>query len=334
MTASDASPHPAIDEKQMEHWQDVVELLARFMETPAALIMHLHDDMLTVHAASRGENNPYEVGETEHCRDSSLYCEHVLRHNRLLFVPNALTDPHWHDNPDVKRGMINYLGLPLHWPNGDLFGTLCVLDSHPRQYDERQRQLMRLFCVMLESSLALLEKNIELENQRQLLQHLADTDELTGIYNRRAFIAESNRELLRAQRSRAPISLLMMDLDDFKHVNDRHGHDVGDRMLRLFSDCVKASKRGYDVFGRLGGEEFALLLPDTRRSEAEELAERIRDKTAAIFHHTGGQTVRLTVSIGVWQLTGNETTILESLHDADKLLYSAKHGGKNRVQSA
>lgn len=325
-------PHPQVKDTLLRQWQGMLDVLAEFMEVPVALIMRLNRDELSVYVKNTSMLNPYKLGDKEKCTDSGLYCEHVIHHNSRLFVPNALVDKHWEHNPDVELNLINYLGFPLRWPNGDIFGTLCVLDCEPHYYTEKQERLMLQMRDMIETNLELLEKNLELENLSKNLQYLANTDELTGIWNRRAFITESNKELQRAQRNQQPVCLLMMDIDDFKDINDAFGHEVGDEVLRLFTHSIRASKRAYDTFGRIGGEEFAMLLPETRRVEAIELAERIRRKVSEIFFHKQKTDISITVSIGVYELAKNDTSILAALSKADKILYAAKRAGKNQVK--
>jgi diguanylate cyclase (GGDEF)-like protein len=316
----------------MEQWVSMLNILAEFMDVPVAMLTRLEREDLSVYVKNTSPSNPFKLGTKEKCNGSGTYCEHVITHSSRLFVNNALEAPEWRDNPDVAYDLINYLGYPVRWPNGDMFGTLCVLDSKPHEYTEKQERLMLQMRNMVEINLELLEKNLELENLSKNLQYLANTDELTGIWNRRAFIAESNKELQRAQRTQHPTCLLMMDLDDFKEINDRFGHEVGDEVLKLFTHSIRATKRSYDIFGRVGGEEFAMLLPETRKVEAIELAERLRQRVSEIFFHKQQTDIAITVSIGVYELAKNDTTILAALSKADKILYAAKRAGKNQVK--
>ncbi|WP_438971021.1 sensor domain-containing diguanylate cyclase [Methylophaga sp.] len=332
MTKTINAPHPQVREGLITQWQGMLEILAEFMGVPAALLMNFHMDELTVYAKNNSTLNPFIVGDKEKCSNSGLYCERVIKTNKRLFVHNALETEEWKDNPDVKFNLINYLGYPINWPNGDVFGTLCVLDSEAHYYTDKQERLMVQFRDMFQTHLELLEKNLTLENLSKNLEHLANTDELTGIWNRRAFIAESEKELQRAFRNERPICLLMMDIDDFKLINDEFGHDVGDQALKHFSHGIMAIKRSYDIFGRIGGEEFAVLLPETKQVEAVRLAKRICEKVSNLFFHTQQKNVQITVSIGVYQLTSHDS-IFSALSKADKLLYNAKRAGKNQVQA-
>jgi diguanylate cyclase (GGDEF)-like protein len=332
MTTSLHVPHPQVRDSMMGQWESMLNILAEFMDVPVAMLTRLERDDLSVYVKNTSPSNPFKLGTKEKCTGSGSYCEYVIHHSSRLFVNNALDDPEWRDNPDVAYELINYLGYPVRWPNGDMFGTLCVLDNKPHVYTEKQERLMLQMRNMVEINLELLEKNLELENLSKNLQYLANTDELTGIWNRRAFIAESNKELQRAQRTQHPTCLLMMDLDDFKEINDKFGHEVGDEVLKLFTHSIRATKRSYDIFGRVGGEEFAMLLPETRKVEAIELAERLRQRVSEIFFHKQQTDITITVSIGLYELAKNDTTILAALGKADKVLYAAKRAGKNQVK--
>lgn len=173
--------------------------------------------------------------------------------------------------------------------------------------------------------------------QRQRLQEdlerLANTDALTGLPNRRHFMAQLASELARRQRYGHPLSLLMLDLDHFKQINDQWGHGVGDEALRLFADSVQCCLRTQDMAGRQGGEEFAILLPETAENVACHVAERIRARLEQTPVPTGTGHCAMTVSIGVAE--AREGDSMETLmHRADEALYAAKQRGRNRVVSS
>jgi len=170
-------------------------------------------------------------------------------------------------------------------------------------------------------------KALQLEVERQ-----AQVDYLTGLSNRRHFIEEGEAELARALRYKKPLSLMMLDIDLFKLVNDTHGHKAGDIVLQKVSQLCEGALREVDIIGRLGGEEFAILLPETMLEKAVEVAERIR----LLIAHTEialeiGLPLHATVSIGVVTLKGKEINIDTLLHQADEALYEAKRTGRNKV---
>ena len=169
--------------------------------------------------------------------------------------------------------------------------------------------------------------------QRMLeLDHLASIDVLTGIYNRRMFFIRAAEEMARARRSESPYCLLYMDLDHFKQINDVHGHLAGDFILRSFARIVEQTKRVSDVFGRIGGEEFTILLPDAGHEEGTLIAERIRSTIEETDIMWLGQRIPLTVSIGMLSVAPNVVCNSdELLKNADEALYEAKESGRNRV---
>ncbi|MCP5158443.1 MAG: GGDEF domain-containing protein [Gammaproteobacteria bacterium] len=172
------------------------------------------------------------------------------------------------------------------------------------------------------------------ERRRMLeeLQQLAMTDSLTGLYNRRRFLELCEQELCRASRYRLEIGLLILDADHFKVVNDTYGHAVGDEVLQLISRLCRAHVREVDVVGRIGGEEFAVLLPQTGFPAAFEIAERLRTIIAqTALPLTNDQMLRFTVSIGGCVFAARKLTVGELFKVADRALYTAKDNGRNRV---
>lgn len=160
----------------------------------------------------------------------------------------------------------------------------------------------------------------------------AHTDPLTGVCTRRHFLELAEGELARTRRYGGTLSLLMLDLDRFKLINDTHGHQVGDRVLQALGDTCRKIFRNIDIVGRIGGEEFAVLLPATDTRKACEVAERLRRRIeAAAVPVARGNALHFTASIGVSGLECGETGIDTLLDLADKALYEAKHAGRNRV---
>lgn len=160
------------------------------------------------------------------------------------------------------------------------------------------------------------------------LEHAASRDNLTGAYNRAAFCELFSRELSRSARHGLPMLVLILDIDDFKQVNDRHGHAMGDRVLQAFSSLATQELRDADVFCRYGGEEFAILLPGTCEQEALVVAERIRENFAALV---SPGIVPATISIGLMASRDGHGQMADFIDMADRALYLAKRSGKNRV---
>jgi len=176
-----------------------------------------------------------------------------------------------------------------------------------------------------------------------LVQHLdrahknmtrhANLDALTGTYNRRHFLELVEREWSRAQRYEMSCALLLMDVDHFKQVNDRHGHLCGDQLLRRIAEVAGETLRQADVLARFGGEEFIVFLPHTDPLGALDVAERIRERVAALGFSWQGQSVPISASLGVAALHQEHVTLDQLISDADEALYVAKSAGRNCVRA-
>jgi diguanylate cyclase (GGDEF)-like protein len=162
---------------------------------------------------------------------------------------------------------------------------------------------------------------------------LATTDPLTGAYNRRHVLSLSEREFARARRYHTTLSVLMLDADHFKAINDTWGHDVGDDVLKSLTMLCEAHLRTSDIFGRLGGEEFILTLPETDSAAAAGVAERVRLGVESNSIPINGENVHFTVSIGVTELADEDASFADILKRADQAVYTAKDKGRNRVET-
>jgi diguanylate cyclase (GGDEF)-like protein len=166
------------------------------------------------------------------------------------------------------------------------------------------------------------------------IRTMAATDPLTGAHNRRKFMELSNAEYARSKRYGHTLAVLMIDLDHFKAVNDTYGHHTGDLVLQQFTRVSIETLRGNDMFGRVGGEEFAALLVETDLSTARQVAERLRAVIAQTPVLNDGQSVSVKVSIGVAELKSDDQSVEDVIRRADKALYEAKRQGRNRVVPA
>jgi len=179
-------------------------------------------------------------------------------------------------------------------------------------------------------------ENLDLLMQNRTLSEISARDALTGLYNRWYVMEKIDSEMNRALRHGSPMSVLMLDLDHFKRVNDSFGHSVGDEVLKNVGQVLRESCRVYDVPGRYGGEEFCIVLPDTRVGNTKAVAERIRSRLASTELPVGDKSIIVTASIGVAGMdsVADEGVVSAAalLDRADRALYSAKHHGRNRVE--
>lgn len=229
-------------------------------------------------------------------------------------------------------------------------GNLVVRASDGRPFTPTEREFLREVFDLLrlaeeadargrtaEERIAHLEReNLDLLMQHRVLEEISARDSLTGLYNRWFVMEKIESEMNRALRHGAPISVLMLDLDHFKNVNDSFGHSVGDEVLKSVGQVLRESCRVYDVPGRYGGEEFCIVLPETRINNTTGVAERIRSRLAQTQLAIGGQSISVTASIGVAGMDSSSgESVLSAaalLERADRALYAAKNHGRNRVE--
>lgn len=175
------------------------------------------------------------------------------------------------------------------------------------------------------------EALFELQGAHQKLEVLASTDWLTGAANRREFEIRGKIEIERAKRNNSALSFVLIDLDHFKQLNDRHGHVAGDEILKEFITLMKGTLRPSDLIGRVGGEEFAIMMPDTKRDDAIIMAERLRQITENKVITLAESEIRFTASFGVSEYGADGETYESVFGVADKRMYRAKHDGRNKV---
>ncbi|MBT3093214.1 MAG: sensor domain-containing diguanylate cyclase [Candidatus Thiodiazotropha sp. (ex Lucina pensylvanica)] len=188
-----------------------------------------------------------------------------------------------------------------------------------------------LFLVAGVISVLFTKNSVQKKQAFRKLQQYATTDDLTGLANRRELDKVALREFKRATRFTRHLSVLMLDLDHFKSINDTYGHNIGDSVLRHVADICVGSIRGQDFMARYGGEEFTILLPETDIENGSKLAQRICDKIAAMPYQEGQQLISITVSVGASEIEDGDIDFNDLLNRADKALYEAKKRGRNQV---
>jgi len=235
-------------------------------------------------------------------------------------------------------GLVEHSVMNYYWPAFasfvEMLGIMAAMGIKVRRLRLQKDQAEHRYTEQLELSKAELEAQVvsrtrELEQAKLAAEHEARTDPLTGIYNRRSFFIEAGKRFNLAVRKHHPLSLMMFDIDHFKTVNDTFGHSIGDEALREFSDTITQNLRDSDVWGRLGGEEFALVLSEDQ-SGTMQTAQRLREAIAQIVINTPEGELRMTASIGVAYLK-SESNIEVLLNKADDALYKAKHQGRDQI---
>ena len=249
-----------------------------------------------------------------------------------------------------RAEIINYLGerIPVQWVGifreENFFITLKDLRERRETEEEWNRAKKELLEKIRERDLyarelqamrdLYKEKKKEIEKMREEAMILSSTDDLTGIYNHRFFIQQLTMEVERQKRYASPLSLLMIDIDYFKHYNDTNGHLAGDEALKAISILIQRGVRQTDIVARYGGEEFSSILINTGKAKAMEIAERVRRTVAETrFPNEKAQpNGDMTVSIGVATFSSSTSTLTDLIREADNALYRAKRGGRNRVE--
>lgn len=239
--------------------------------------------------------------------DGFQVCENLLnnrdrREIPIIFVTASQEQKHLLQAFD--RGAVDYITKPFNPPE-----LLARVKTH----------------------LELKHTRDELKKAVAELEKLATTDSLTGIANRRSLLLMGENEFLRARRYNRQLSVLMLDVDRFKQINDTYGHAVGDEALTAIANAIVSTLRKGDSFGRFGGEEFLAFLPETGLDAAVEVANRIRTTIAELSLFSGKKQVQMTISIGVTEYSENDEKIDTVIQRSDKALYHAKHRGRNLV---
>jgi diguanylate cyclase (GGDEF)-like protein/PAS domain S-box-containing protein len=253
----------------------------------------------------------------------------AFRQERVI-VEDIQEHPYWAAFKELAAGydLGSCWSEPIFGKKGRLLGTFAIYHAKA--------------CSPINRDLSLIEKTadfvsllIEEQQTEADLQRMATTDELTSLPNRRKFLSTLEAELLRAKRYGRPLSLCMLDLDHFKRINDSYGHHVGDNVLKHVATIMTSILRETDMAGRLGGEEFGILLPDTQEDQAIIMAERLRWAIEDTGINQQSETLKITASIGVTSLK-NQTELTQSselLSAADCCLYHAKKNGRNQVSN-
>lgn len=260
-----------------------------------------------------------EVQET--ARSISI-CTYTIQQAEPLIIEDTHLDARFAENPLVQGGprIRSYAGVPLRTSEGYNVGSLCAMDTKPRRFSP--------------ADIAILSNFANIVSDEMELRLIASTDFLTGALSRRGFEEQLGREIARHRRYHRPSSLAILDIDHFKTINDSFGHPAGDDVLRQMGQLIAKVLRPADVYGRLGGEEFGVLLPETGAADAFVAAERLRE---AIQNHRfempGGHRISVTASVGVAEC-GEMEEPKAWLSRADKHLYEAKTSGRNCTRMA
>ena len=297
-----------LDTPQEERFDRLTRMAKRIFGVPIALVS-LVDANRQWFKSCIG----LEVSETS--RDIS-FCGHAILGDEVFIIPDATQDKRFAENPLVlnEPAIRFYAGCPLKAWNGTKIGTLCIIDTVPRQISDEDLRVLEDLASMVEREMAAVE--------------LATMDELTHISNRRGFMLLAQQSLNLCAREGIPASLVFLDLDKFKPINDTFGHAEGDRALLAFADQMKATFRESDIYARLGGDEFVVLLTHISKEVAENLVAKFAGLVDK-YNKEANRGYDISFTYGIVEFEpDNHQNIDILLAEGDSSMYERKKAGK------
>lgn len=293
-----------LDSSPQERFDRITRLAKRMFGVPVALVSLIDADRQWFLSS-------FGLDAKETSRDIS-FCGHAILGDEIFTVPDAALDPRFDDNPLVTDApnIRFYAGCPISVPNGSKLGTLCLIDQSPRGFDDEDKALLRDLARMVEQEVVAIQ--------------LATLDELTMISNRRGFETLSKHALSLCKRMESPATLLFIDLDKFKPINDTYGHAEGDHALQVFSNILRDVFRESDVVGRMGGDEFAVLLTRSSAADCETILQTLR-QSVSDYNTKATRGYNLEFSCGFVEFDAHRHNGIEDmLAEADGKMYAQK----------
>jgi diguanylate cyclase (GGDEF)-like protein len=249
----------------------------------------------------------------------------VAQHGEAALIDDVSVDPRFIVIDDARTPIVSMASVPIE-ARGERVGVVTATSQRRAAFQAHHLELLRFVA-----------RTIALDVQNLRLHRVAVTDQLTGAYNREFLQQRLPLEIEKAVIGEAPLSLAMLDVDHFKAINDRWGHDAGDDVLAEVASRLRGAIRGDDLLIRYGGEEFLVVLPRAEAGRAWEVAERMRTRLGARIYEVGGG-IQVAASVGIAQLKVEQGAAAETAHElirrADAALYTAKARGRNRVEVA
>jgi diguanylate cyclase (GGDEF)-like protein len=298
----DTPPEPQFDR--------IVRLTKDIFDIPMAVVSVI-DGHRQWYKASEGL-----AGTEVPVRDT--FCRYTILDAEPLVIPDAAKDGRFAENPTVTTAphIRFYAGAPLTTPDGHNIGTVCALDTKPREFDEREKRILETLAEMVMH---------ELE-----LRRCINIDVLTQALSRRAFAEAAQKAVAHAFRHDHKLSCVVFDIDRFKAINDTYGHAAGDVVLAGVAKACRERLRESDLIGRIGGEEFAVLLAHADAAEAHHVAEELREAIQKLDFEVGSRRIGATASFGVAEKVFSTPDFGTLVARADTAMYAAKRDGRNR----
>ena len=293
-----------LDTPPEERFDRLTRMAKRLFDVPIALISLVDEDRQWFKSC-------IGLSIKESPRDMS-FCGHAILGNDIFVVSDATQDERFADNPQVINdpNIRFYAGCPLRFTDGSKLGTLCIIDRKPRNFSDEDLESLKDLASMVERELAAIQ--------------LATSDDLTSILNRRGFMMLGQHSIKLCLRQRIQASLAYIDLDKLKPINDTFGHAEGDRVLSTFANQVGNLCRESDVFARIGGDKFAILLMNTSKTDADDIIVRI-EKSLNQFNQKETSGLKVSFSYGIVEFSPDLHHSLEALiTNGDQLMYENK----------
>ena len=313
-----------------ERFERITRIARRALHAPVAAISLLNDDKQWFKSSAGW-------GVSEIPRADAI-CRLTVEENRLLTIPDTLKDPRVATSPVVTQAprFRAYAGYPLSDEHGNVIGTFCVFDLQPREFTPADGQTITDLAALAQRELLtdqLSSAQAALTSKLSLARREALMDPLTHLWNRRGASVLLKAAFRKADERRAPLTLALLDLDNFKRINDSYGHQSGDEVLRKIASRLLSVVRGEDNICRIGGDEFLILMTDTDAAVAGKVAERIRRTITDTPIPTRDGSMPVSVSVGFTVRPANDPTPAEALIErADQALMQSKAAGRNRVR--
>ena len=300
-----------LDTPEEEVYDKITRLACQVMNMPMSAISLVASDKVFL-------KSKVGVDACEVPRDISI-CGHTINSKEPLIINDTTSDVRFRDNPMVQceSGIRSYIGFPITLDNGLPIGSFCVFSNETRKISDEDLSSLEMLRDVV--SKIIHEK------------HEAAIDPLTGIFNRRMLKMIGEKTFHRLERRKEDLSLIVIDVDHFKSINDNLGHEAGDQILIELADLIRPILRKYDYFFRIGGEEFVVFLSNTELNAATTLAEQIREAIERHDFHYKDNIIRITASFGITQHSQSDSNVNELLAKADYALYEAKKQGRNKV---
>lgn len=289
-----------LDTQAQERFDRLTRLARKMFNVPIALVSLVDENRQWFKSC-------FGLPVRETSRDVS-FCGHAILGDDIFIINNALEDERFFDNPLVtgEPNIRFYAGVPLYFDELTKLGTLCIIDNKPRDFSK--------------DDLASLKDLALLAQQELIASQLATLDELTQISNRRGFKLLAQKSLNICYREKISAVLVFIDIDKFKDINDKYGHKEGDEVLKVFSNTMEKTFRESDVFARIGGDEFVVLLTDTNLNNAKKIVNRFKKNINSF-----DKDYDIDFSSGILQIDINkEHDLKELLNKADSLMYKSK----------